>query len=72
MSVIYLLLPLALLLAGAAVAAFIWAARKGQLDDLVTPAVRAILDDAPARERPTVAPPGDEAPDPAAFGCGPR
>lgn len=72
MSVIYLLLPLALLLAGAAVAAFVWAARKGQLDDLVTPAVRAILDDAPARERPAGAPPGDEAPDPAAFGCGPR
>ena len=45
MSVLYLLLPLALLLAIAAVAAFIWAVRHGQLDDLETPAIRVLFDD---------------------------
>ncbi len=42
MSVIYVLLPLASLLAAAAVAAFIWAVRRGQFDDLTTPAVRIL------------------------------
>ena len=45
MSVIYMLLPLALLMAAAALASFIWAARQGQFDDLETPAQRALLDD---------------------------
>jgi cbb3-type cytochrome oxidase maturation protein len=45
MSVIYVVLPLALLIAVAAVVAFIWAARSGQLDDLETPGVRMLLDD---------------------------
>jgi cbb3-type cytochrome oxidase maturation protein len=45
MSVIYLVLPLALLLVGAAVGAFVWAASRGQFDDLTTPGMRAIHDD---------------------------
>ncbi len=45
MSVIFLVLPLALAIVALAVAAFIWAARRGQYDDLETPAVRAVLDD---------------------------
>ncbi len=45
MSVIYLMIPAALLLAGIGVAAFIIAAKKGQFDDLVTPALRAVFDD---------------------------
>lgn len=45
MSVMYIVLPIALLLAGAAVAGFIWAVRNGQLDDLETPAYRMLLDD---------------------------
>jgi cbb3-type cytochrome oxidase maturation protein len=45
MSVIYVLLPLAVLLAAAAVAAFVWAVRRGQFDDLDTPAVRILHDD---------------------------
>ena len=45
MSVIYLVLPLALLLGGAALAAFLWAVRKGQFDDLETPAIRIVLED---------------------------
>ena len=45
MSVIYLMLPVTFLLGGAGVAAFIWAVRSRQLDDLETPAIRAVLDD---------------------------
>lgn len=45
MSVMYLVVPLALLLAGGAVWAFIRAAKSGQFDDLDTPAYRAIQDD---------------------------
>jgi cbb3-type cytochrome oxidase maturation protein len=45
MSVIFLVLPLALLIVAAAVAAFVWAAKRGQYDDLDTPAIRAVQDD---------------------------
>ena len=45
MSVIYLVLPLALVIVGAAVLAFVWSARSGQYDDLDTPAVRMLHDE---------------------------
>ena len=45
MSVIYLVLPLALLIIALAVGAFVWAARKGQFDDLTTPGMRVLHDD---------------------------
>ena len=45
MSILYILIPLALLLLGGAVWAFFWAVSSGQFDDLDTPAVRIILDD---------------------------
>ncbi|MBM4091285.1 MAG: cbb3-type cytochrome oxidase assembly protein CcoS [Planctomycetes bacterium] len=45
MSVIYVLLPLAAALAVFAVAGFIWAVRRGQYDDLDTPAVRILHDE---------------------------
>ncbi|HEX6942863.1 MAG TPA: cbb3-type cytochrome oxidase assembly protein CcoS [Gemmatimonadaceae bacterium] len=45
MSVIFLVLPLALLIVAAAVWAFVWATRRGQYDDLETPAIRAVQDD---------------------------
>jgi len=48
MSVMFILLPLALLFAGAALLVFIWAARAGQFDDLETPALRILHDDAEA------------------------
>jgi cbb3-type cytochrome oxidase maturation protein len=44
-SVVYLALPLALLLALAGVIAFIWAVRSGQMDDLETPALRILSED---------------------------
>ncbi len=52
MSVIYIVVPMALLFAGFFVAAFIWAVRHGQLDDLETPAARMLFDDdGPAPDR---------------------
>ena len=45
MTVLYLILPLALLFAGAAVAAFAWTVRSGQLDDVDTPPRRILFDD---------------------------
>ena len=45
MEIIYLLLPLALLIALGFVAAYIWALGNGQYDDLDTPAYRMLLDD---------------------------
>ena len=45
MSIIFVLIPLGLLLLLAAVAAFFWAVKSGQFDDLETPAWRILLDD---------------------------
>ncbi len=45
MSVLFIVLPVALLLAAGGVAAFIWMTRTGQLDDLETPAWRVLFDD---------------------------
>jgi cbb3-type cytochrome oxidase maturation protein len=45
MSILYVLIPLALLLLGVAVWAFFWAVGSGQFDDLDTPAMRVIMDD---------------------------
>ena len=45
MSVIYVCLPVALVLAGAALWAFIRSVRSGQFDDLETPAHRILHDD---------------------------
>jgi cbb3-type cytochrome oxidase maturation protein len=45
MSVIFLLLPLAILLVALFVWLFIWAARDGQFDDLTTPQLRMLLDE---------------------------
>jgi cbb3-type cytochrome oxidase maturation protein len=45
MSVLFLVVPLALVVVGTAVAAWVWSARSGQFDDLDTPAVRMLHDD---------------------------
>jgi cbb3-type cytochrome oxidase maturation protein len=49
MEAIFVLLPLAVLIAAIAVGFFVWAARTGQFDDLETPAIRILFDD----EEPT-------------------
>jgi cbb3-type cytochrome oxidase maturation protein len=41
----FVLLPVALLFAAAAVGVFVWAARTGQFDDLETPSIRILHDD---------------------------
>jgi cbb3-type cytochrome oxidase maturation protein len=45
MSVLFIVLPLAILIAGAFVVAFAWAARTGQFDDMDTPAMRVAMED---------------------------
>ena len=45
MSVLYVVIPLALLIAAGWVAAFAWAVRGGQMDDLDTPQARMLHDD---------------------------
>lgn len=45
MNVLFVVVPLAFVIAGAGVAAFIWAARRGQFDDLDTPALRVSQDE---------------------------
>jgi len=45
MTILHLILPLALVFAGAAVAAFAWTVRSGQLDDVETPPCRILFDD---------------------------
>ncbi len=45
MSILYVLIPLALVVLGVAVWAFFWAVGNGQFDDLDTPAMRILLDD---------------------------
>ncbi|MCU0689403.1 MAG: cbb3-type cytochrome oxidase assembly protein CcoS [Phycisphaerales bacterium] len=45
MSVLYLVLPLAIVIAGIFVWLFIWSVKSGQMDDLDSPARRIVLDD---------------------------
>jgi cbb3-type cytochrome oxidase maturation protein len=47
MSVLFVLVPVVMLVVAVAVLAYVWAAGRGQFDDLVTPAIRAVQDDAP-------------------------
>ena len=51
MSVMFILLPVALLLAGVALLVFIWAARAGQFDDLETPALRILHEEVEVGDR---------------------
>lgn len=45
MTALYVVLPLALLIATGAVLAFVWTVRSGQLDDVDTPPRRILFDD---------------------------
>lgn len=55
MSVVFIALPVALILAIAGVVAFIWSVRTGQLDDLETPGVRPLIEDEPFESRENTA-----------------
>ncbi|WP_374307585.1 cbb3-type cytochrome oxidase assembly protein CcoS [Dongia sp.] len=48
MTVILFLIPMALFLGGLGLAAFLWAMRSGQFDDLDGAAQRILFDDEPA------------------------
>lgn len=50
MEIVILLVPLAVLLVTLGVAAFLWALRRGQFDDLDSPQWRVVFDD--QRKRP--------------------
>ncbi|MEM6257856.1 MAG: cbb3-type cytochrome oxidase assembly protein CcoS [Planctomycetota bacterium] len=45
MSILFIVLPLAFVLAGIGVWAFMWAVKSGQYDDMDTPPYRAMFDD---------------------------
>ena len=64
MNILLLLIPLSLLLIGLAVWLFVWAVRRGQFEDLDTPALDILRDDEherPRRDHPrTGAGPRDE------------
>jgi cbb3-type cytochrome oxidase maturation protein len=49
MTVIFLVLPLAVAVSAAAVAAFVWSTKSGQLDDLDTPPLRMLRDETARR-----------------------
>lgn len=63
MSVIYVVLPLALLIAAGMVWAFVRSVRKGQFDDLETPAMRMLFEDTQVKapSAPTQDPPSSPA-----------
>lgn len=63
MDALILLIPLSLLLAGGALAGFLWTMRSGQYEDLDAVAHRILFDDDAPRPRPPQAPPnGRETP----------
>ena len=49
MSVLFIALPIAILLGGAALVACIQCIRHGQYDDLDTPSVRMLIEDVPRK-----------------------
>lgn len=51
MNIVWFLLPIALVLGGGFLAAFVFAVRQGQYDDLETPAHRILTEDHVAHER---------------------
>jgi cbb3-type cytochrome oxidase maturation protein len=57
MTVLFVVLPLAVLLSGLAALAFVWATRRGQFDDLETPALRLLTDELEERRASEVSPP---------------
>lgn len=72
MSALFVVLPLALLVVLVALAAYLWAARHGQFDDLTTPALRMLNEEEPdPRPAPPQGGPGPaSSPPEAATGSG--
>ena len=51
MELVFVALPVALVIGGAALVAFVWAARDDQFEDLDTPPSRALFEDLPAEKQ---------------------
>jgi len=58
MNILLVLIPISLLLLGAAIWAFIWAVKGGQYDDLDTPPLDILVDD--EKPKPTAPLPRDD------------
>ena len=57
MNILLFLIPISLVMIGAAALLFAWAVKHGQFEDLDTPALDVLRDDdAPQANRPTAAP----------------
>ena len=68
MSILLFLVPLSLVLLVAAIWAFIWAVRKGQFEDMDTPAIDILREDPHERRRGPSAPGETAASEAAASG----
>ena len=62
MHIIFFMIGVSLLMALGFLAAFIWSMRTGQQDDLYTPALRMLLDDAPPNDQTPTQPTGERRP----------
>jgi len=51
MRILLLMIPISLVLLGIAIWAFVWAVRRGQFDDLDTPALDILVEDDGPRPR---------------------
>ena len=56
MRILIILIPISLILLGIAVWAFIWAVRRGQFDDLDTPAIDMLADEPRPLPKPGASP----------------
>lgn len=45
MNILFVLIPIALFMAGLFLGAFVWSVKRGEFDDLETPALRVLIDD---------------------------
>ncbi|RZA20113.1 MAG: cbb3-type cytochrome oxidase assembly protein CcoS [Lysobacteraceae bacterium] len=62
MIILLLLIPLSLMLLVVAIWAFVWAVKRGQFDDLDTPAIDILRDEVPRNQQAPGAMPRDEMP----------
>ena len=63
MNILLFLIPISLVLLGVAIWAFAWAVRRGQFDDLDTPAIDILREDDPLDPQRPRARPATKTPD---------
>lgn len=62
MSVVFILVIVAIIMAGAFLVAFIWAVKSGQYEDTYTPSVRILFDDPVKKEEEKIKAPSPTLP----------